>query len=151
MPPGAPRAGLGATWAQPGYHRGANPGVGAWRGTPTEALPMPVLPLIDLMIFLAWTSLIVGFVLKLMQLALARPFGFLGMGPFDFAVLAAVALLFAISLAARVWVKATEPGLLRRARGRADEALPDFPDPREQVLRGDEEVSLNGRDRIPAR
>jgi hypothetical protein len=113
---------------------------------------MPVLPLIDLMIFLAWSSLIVGFLLKLMQVALARPIDFFGMGPFDFAVLAGVALLFAISLAARTWVKAAEPGLLRRARGRADEALPDFPDPREQVFRGEgEELALNGRDRIPAR
>jgi hypothetical protein len=113
---------------------------------------MPVLPLIDLMIFLAWSSLIVGFVLKLMQLALARPFGLFGMGPLDFAILAGVALLFAISLAARTWVKAAEPGLLRRARGRADEALPDFPDPREQVFRGEgQDITLSSRDRIPAR
>jgi hypothetical protein len=112
---------------------------------------MPVLPLIDLMIFLAWSSLIVGFVLKLMQLALARPFGLFGMGPSDFAIMAGVALLFAISLAARTWVKAVEPGLLRRARGR-EEALPDFPDPRDQVFRGDgQDAPLNGRDRIPAR
>src|SRR5688572_5716568 len=96
---------------------------------------MPVLPLIDLMILLAWTSLIVAFVQKSMMLALARRFAFLGMGPFDFVVASGVCLLFALALAARVWVKAAEPGLLRVRRERNGlaggvEVLPDFPDPR---------------------
>jgi hypothetical protein len=94
---------------------------------------MPVLPLIDLMILLAWTSLIVAFVEKAMGLALATRPSILGMGPFDFVLVAAVCLLFALALAARVWVKATEPGLLRLRRernGHGVEVLPDFPDPR---------------------
>jgi hypothetical protein len=45
-----------------------------------------------------------------------------------------VLLLFALALAARVWVKAAEPGLLRLRRERSAragaEVLPDFPDPR---------------------
>jgi len=95
---------------------------------------MPVLPLIDLMILLAWTSLIVAFVQKAMGMALAtRPVMF-GMGPFDFVLVAAVCLLFALALAARVWVKASEPALLRLRRERNGnggfEVLPDFPDPR---------------------
>jgi hypothetical protein len=101
---------------------------------PAEGVAMPVLPLIDLMILLAWTSLIVAFVQKAMGMALAtRPVMF-GMGPFDFVLVAGVSLLFALALAARVWVKATEPGLLRLRRERNGnggfEVLPDFPDPR---------------------
>ena len=57
---------------------------------------MPVLPLIDLMILLAWTSLIVAFVEKAMGLALATRPSILGMGPFDFVLVAAVCLLFAL-------------------------------------------------------
>ena len=95
---------------------------------------MPVLPLIDLMILTAWTSLIVAFAQKAMMLALAKQFGIFGMGPFDFVVLAGVCLLFALALAARVWVKATEPALQRLRRERnahgGFEVLPDFPDPR---------------------
>jgi hypothetical protein len=95
---------------------------------------MPVLPLIDLMILLAWTSLIVAFVQKAMGLALAtRPLLF-GMGPFDFVLVAGVFLLFGLALAARVWVKASESALLRLPRERNGhpgyEVLPDFPDPR---------------------
>jgi hypothetical protein len=96
---------------------------------------MPVLPLIDLMILLAWSCLIVAFVEKAAGLALAtRPY-FFGMSPFDWVMTGGVLLLFALALAARVWVKATEPGLLRVRRERAArpgvEVLPDFPDPRE--------------------
>jgi hypothetical protein len=97
---------------------------------------MPVLPLIDLMILLAWSCLIVAFVEKAAGLALAtRPY-FLGMSPFDWVTMGGVLLLFALALAARVWVKATEPGLLRLRRALnarpGAEVLPDFPDPREQ-------------------
>ncbi|HSJ95587.1 MAG TPA: hypothetical protein VLC53_00860, partial [Myxococcota bacterium] len=40
----------------------------------------------------------------------------LGLSPADFLVLAVVALVFALTLAARTWVKAAEPELLRRRR-----------------------------------
>jgi hypothetical protein len=96
---------------------------------------MPVLPLIDLMILLAWSCLIVAFVEKAAGMAMAtRPY-FLGMSPFDWVLTGGVLLLFALALAARIWVKATEPGLLRLRRERSAragaEVLPDFPDPRE--------------------
>jgi hypothetical protein len=96
---------------------------------------MPVLPLIDLMILLAWSCLIVAFVEKAAGFAMAtRPY-FLGMSPFDWVLTGGVLLLFALALAARVWVKAAEPGLLRLRRERSAragaEVLPDFPDPRE--------------------
>jgi hypothetical protein len=95
---------------------------------------MPVLPVIDLMILVAWTSLIVAAAQKVIGLALATRPQILGMGPFDFVVVAAVCLLFALSLAARVWVRRSEAGALvpphegRDGNGR--EVLPDFPDPR---------------------
>ena len=83
---------------------------------------MPVLPLIDLMILLAWTSLIVAFAEKAAD-AGPRDAGFelFGMGPFDCVVLAGVCLLFALALAARVWVKAHGAGA-PAAAPRADRA-----------------------------
>jgi len=101
---------------------------------------MPVLPLIDLMILIAWTSLIVAGAQKMLSLALARNLTILGIGPIDLVVLAGVCLLFALALAARVWVRATEPALARARReahlrslqgDAAREVLADAPDPRE--------------------
>ena len=93
---------------------------------------MPILPLIDLMILIAWTSLIVAMVQKTVGVALATRAVVFGMTPFDFVLVAGVSRLFALALAARVWVKANEPRLLRSQRELAplDEVLPDFPDPR---------------------
>ncbi len=96
---------------------------------------MPVLPLIDLLILIAWTSLIGAFVQKGLRLALASSFTVLGLTPYDFVLCSGVCLLLALALAARVWVKAHEPKLihtLHRAGHSAQptETLPDFPDPR---------------------
>jgi hypothetical protein len=93
---------------------------------------MPVLPLIDLMIFLAWSSLIVAFLEKAMEHVLARPYYLFGIGPFDWTIIAGVSLLFALSLAARTWVKSVEGGLSLRIQKTGIEVLPDFPDPRAQ-------------------
>ena len=100
---------------------------------------MPVLPLIDLMILLAWTSLIWAFVHKGLWLAFASSFTVIGLTPIDFVMGSAVCLLFALALAARVWVKAHEPKLIhtlhRAGTGSAPvETLPDFPDPRPPEL-----------------
>jgi hypothetical protein len=95
---------------------------------------MPVLPLIDLLILLAWTCLIVGSVEKALGMAMARRMYLVGMSPFDWVTTGGVCLIFALALAARVWVRANEAGLLRaRRNGRSAEVLPDFPDPREPV------------------
>lgn len=108
---------------------------------------MPILPLIDLMILIAWTCLIVAVVQKALWMALVTRATVFGMTPYDFVLVAGVSLLFALALAARIWVKANEPGLLRgqRAPVAPDETLPDFPDPRrkdaahaENAPRGDE-------------
>jgi len=96
---------------------------------------MPVLPLIDLMILIAWASLVSAFVQKGLRLALASNFTVLGLTPYDFVLCSGVSLLLALALAARVWVKAHEPKVihtLHRAGHGAQpvETLPDFPDPR---------------------
>jgi len=77
---------------------------------------MPVLPLIDLLILLGWTSLLGAFLLKAIWIATSyRPTVF-GLHPFDFLLAAGVCLLFALTLAARTWVKLNEPRLLARRR-----------------------------------
>jgi hypothetical protein len=106
---------------------------------------VPVLPLIDLMILVAWTSLIWAFVQKALWLAFASTFTVLGLTPYDFVLGAGVCLLFALALAGRVWVKANEPKLvhaLHRAGHQAQpiQTLPDFPDPRPPATR-----ALSGR------
>ncbi|MBW2495983.1 MAG: hypothetical protein JRF61_01815 [Deltaproteobacteria bacterium] len=72
---------------------------------------MPVLPLMDLMLLAGWTSLFVGFVLKLIYLASHFRPTIAGLTPIDFLFVAVAAFLFAIALAARTWVKSQEPGL----------------------------------------
>jgi len=101
---------------------------------------VPVLPLIDLMILIAWTSLIWAFVQKALWLAFASTFTVIGLTPYDFVLGSGVCLLFALALAARVWVKAHEPKLihvLHRAGHQPQpvETLPDFPDPRPAASR----------------
>jgi hypothetical protein len=98
--------------------------------------------MIDLMILVAWTSLIVAVVQKAIGMALATRATVFGMTPFDFVVVAAVCLLFALALAARVWVKANESRLLRISREPEplEEVLPDFPDPRQSEAQPGEET-----------
>jgi hypothetical protein len=97
---------------------------------------MPILPLIDLLILMGWTSLLGAFLLKGIWIATSyRPTVF-GLVPFDFLLVAGVCLLFALSLAARTWVKLNEPRLLARRRLAEIQAADDV----------DEEAGLeNGR------
>lgn len=100
---------------------------------------MPVLPLIDLLILIAWTTLMWSVVHKALWLALATRFTVLGLTPYDFLLGAGVLLLFALALAARVWVKANEGALMRaRAAERLrppPEVLPDHPHPLDRGAR----------------
>jgi hypothetical protein len=98
-------------------------GLGCHPADPLEALEMPVLPLIDALIFFGWSSLFGGMLIKAIYLTTHfRPAPF-GLTPSDFVTLAVVCLLFAMTLAARTWVKAHEPELLaRRRRARLAEA-----------------------------
>lgn len=82
---------------------------------------MPVLPLIDLMLLSGWTSLLIGFVLKVIYLTTNYRPAILGFTPIDFMVIAMAAMLFAIALAARTWVKQNEPTAI--AIRRRDETI----------------------------
>lgn len=77
---------------------------------------MPVLPLIDLMLLSGWTSLFVGFVLKVIHVSTSYRPTIFGLTPFDFLMIALAALLFAIALAARTWVKTQEPAAVAARR-----------------------------------
>jgi len=67
---------------------------------------MPVLPLIDLLILLGWTCLALGGVLKAISITTTYQPEIFYLGPFDLLVTAGIFLLFALTLAARTWVKA---------------------------------------------
>lgn len=82
---------------------------------------MPVLPLIDLMLLAGWTSLLVGFVLKVVYLTTSYRPTILTLAPINFLEMAIAAMLFAIALAARTWVKSQEP--VASAVRRRDETL----------------------------
>jgi hypothetical protein len=80
---------------------------------------MSVLPLIDALILGGWSSLIAGFLLKVVYITTSYRPTVVGLRPIDFLWVAVVCLLFALALAARTWVKAYEPQILawrRRAR-----------------------------------
>ena len=82
---------------------------------------MPVLPLMDLMLLAGWTSLAVGFVLKVVYLLTHYRPTLLSLTPIDFLTMAIAAFLFAIALAARTWVASQAPA--RSAVRRRDETL----------------------------
>jgi len=77
---------------------------------------MSILPLMDALILLGWSSLVAGGLLKAVYITTHYRPTILGLSPADFLLLAVVALVFALTLAARTWVKAAEPELLRRRR-----------------------------------
>ena len=84
---------------------------------------MPVLPLIDLLILVGWTSLMGSGLLKAIYLSTMYRPRVLGLGPADFLLFAGICLLFALTLAARTWVKYHEPQLMaRRSRVRQAQA-----------------------------
>lgn len=69
---------------------------------------MPILPIIDLLILMAWTALISATGLKLIHVTTSYRPEILGLGPFDLTVVAAVLLLFSLALSARTWLRAQE-------------------------------------------
>jgi hypothetical protein len=95
---------------------------------------MPILPLMDALILLGWSSLLVGFLLKAVYITTHYRPTLFGFSPIDFVLMAVVAMIFALTLAARAWVKAMEPDLLaRRRRARALDRLgyEEYPEPEE--------------------
>jgi hypothetical protein len=77
---------------------------------------MPVLPIVDLLILLGWSCLAVGGVLKAITITTSYRPEIMTLGPLEFMEIAVVMLLFALTLAARTWVKAYEPQLIAQQR-----------------------------------
>ena len=84
---------------------------------------MPVLPFIDLLILMGWTSFGIGAVLKAIAITTVYRPTILTLAPSDFVVVTAICFGFALTLAARTWVRLSEPRLLqlnqRKAQARA--------------------------------
>ena len=77
---------------------------------------MPILPLIDLLILMGTLNLGISCIIKLITLSTVyQPYP-LGLGPLDFVVIAGICFLFALTLAARAWVKINEPQLMAARR-----------------------------------
>ena len=77
---------------------------------------MPVLPLIDLLILMGWTSLGIGAVLKAIAITTVYRPTLLTLTSIDFVVLTAICFGFALTLAARSWVSLNEPRLVQLNR-----------------------------------
>jgi membrane protein implicated in regulation of membrane protease activity len=72
---------------------------------------VPILPVVDLLIVGAWTLMIIGAFLKAIYISTSYRPTVLGFTPIDFVVVAALALLFAIALIGRTWIKANQQQL----------------------------------------
>lgn len=77
---------------------------------------MLILPLIDLLILVGTGCLGVGFILKTINVSTHYNPVILGFSSLDFLLMTAVCWVFALTLAARCWVKLNEPRLLERRR-----------------------------------
>ena len=69
---------------------------------------MPILPLIDLLILMSTASLVVGFVLKAIDLTTRYQPTVLGFSSLDFVLITGICMGLALVLAARSWVKLNE-------------------------------------------
>jgi hypothetical protein len=75
--------------------------------------------LIDLLILLGWTSLAAGALLKAVAISTVYRPTILTFSSMDFLIIAAICFGFALTLAARTWVKLNEPRLLQMQRSAA--------------------------------
>ena len=80
---------------------------------------MPVLPIIDLLIFLGWTTLAAGGILKAIYLATSYRPTLFSLTPTDLLLVAMAFLGLALTLAARTWVRLNEPHLTASRRAAA--------------------------------
>jgi hypothetical protein len=69
---------------------------------------------IDALILLGWSALMVAFIEKAIWVTTKYRLALLGLEPFDWVMAGGVLLLFALTLAARTWVKVNEPRLFAR-------------------------------------
>lgn len=77
---------------------------------------MLILPLIDLLILSGAGMLVIGFFLKVTAIATVYNPSVLGFSSVDFVLLAGICWGFALTLAARAWVRLNEPRLLAARR-----------------------------------
>ncbi len=77
---------------------------------------MLILPLIDLLILAGTAFLAVGFLLKAYVVVMSQGIAILGFTSLDFVTLAGVCWGFALTLAARSWVKLNEGNLMALRR-----------------------------------
>ncbi len=80
---------------------------------------MPVLLIIDLLIFLGWTTLAAGGLLKAIHIATAYRPTLFSLSPSDLLLVALAFLGLALTLAARTWVRLNEPKLIATRRAAA--------------------------------
>ena len=106
---------------------------------------MLVLPLIDLLILLGWTTLSIGAVLKAVYVTTSYRPTLLGLTPMDCVIAASVFLLLAMALAARTWVKLNEPRLIAARRSLRGQGMYDV-----SQVNGNGESSENGARVEPA-
>ena len=78
---------------------------------------MPMLPFIDLFIVFGSTMLALGAALKVIYITTSYRPAVFTFTPMDCLFAGSVFLLFALTLAARSWVKANEPATLAAQRG----------------------------------
>ena len=69
---------------------------------------MAVLPMVDLLICVSWTTLAAGTLLKVGNVVFAKAWALLGFAPMDLLAISVSMLIFAIALTGRQWLKANE-------------------------------------------
>ena len=111
---------------------------------------MPILPIIDLLILMAWTVLFGAFGLKLIGLTTSYSPALFGLGPLELTLIAAVLLLFAIALALRTWLRSQEPKR-SGAQMRAASTLQAYSEVQEQVRRAENEARRSDGERAMQR
>jgi len=111
---------------------------------------MPVLPIIDLLILMGWTSLFAAFALKAIAITTSYLPSLFGMGPLEFTILAGIFLLFSMALSARTWVKSHEARPFD-ARERAAATLDAYTVVQAEARRAQEALGRNGIDPAPER
>ena len=77
---------------------------------------MPALPIIDLLIFLGWTTMAAGGLLKAIYIATSYRPTLFSLTPSDLLLVALAFLGLALTLAARTWVRINEPRLTANRR-----------------------------------
>jgi len=94
---------------------------------------MPVLPIIDLLIFLGVTTLATGGLLKAIHMATSYAPTLFGLSPADLLLVAFTFFGLALTLAARTWVRLNEPRLSASRQAAANLAALSRAKARDQV------------------